>query len=86
MQYPKLDPEAVTVLQVIKDRGVISGGQLISETGLPIEKVVHAVDGLSKSELISFKGNIYSESDFLNSYFNIRPSNFGLSDFLIKTS
>jgi hypothetical protein len=86
MQYPKLDQEAVTVLHVIKDRGVINGGQLMSETGLPMDKLMHAVDDLTKSELISCKGNIYNQSEFLNSYFNIRPSNFGLSDFLIKTS
>ncbi len=86
MQYPKLDPDSVTVLHVIKDRGVVNGGQLLSETGLPMTNVMHAVTNLSKSDLISYQGNIYNESEFLNSYFNIRPSNFGLSDFLIKQS
>jgi hypothetical protein len=71
---------------VIKDRGVVNGGQLLSETGLPMTNVMQAVTNLSKSDLISYQGNIYNESEFLNSYFNIRPSNFGLSDFLIKQS
>lgn len=86
MQYPKLDEPSVRVLRIIKERGVINGSQLLSETGLKMEDIIPAIGNLAKSDLISIKGSYYNPSDFLNCYFNVRPSNFGLSDFLLKTS
>jgi DNA-binding MarR family transcriptional regulator len=86
MYIPELTYNSKHVLQLIKDHGVCTGRQLVSETGLTPEDLVEAVKLLLKNDLISASGGTYSVNEIAQAYFNVRPSNSSLTDLVLKSS
>ena len=85
MQIPQLSAESKHVLQIIKVHGVCNGRQLIAESDLTPEGVVEAIRQLINSEIVSASGGTFTAKEIGNAYFNIRPSNASLAEFVLKS-
>jgi len=70
----RLSDESKTALRVILDRGVVSGADLLSLTGMAPGTLIAAIDPLLKSELVGSSGNVYQPGDIKRAFFNLRPS------------
>jgi DNA-binding Lrp family transcriptional regulator len=86
MNIPQLDATGRRVLQVIRDRGVVTGRELAAEAGLTPEVLLPIVQKLISSDLVSASGNIYDTNQVGDAYFNIRPSNLPLAEFVLRSS
>lgn len=84
MNIPQLDAKDKRVLQVIKDRGVVTGKELAAEANLTPVDLLPIVQKLISSDLVAASGNIYSPEQVCNAYFNIRPSNLSLAEFALR--
>jgi len=85
MFIPPVSPDSKRVLQIIKEHGVCNGRQLRAEAGLEDDKLVFAVKELVRAELISTSGGAFSLKEIGHAYFNIRPSNSSLAEFVLRT-
>jgi hypothetical protein len=84
MHIPQISAEGKRVLQIIKERGVCNGRQLVAETELSGDQLVAAVKDLVNSELVSASGSTHNKKDIEHAYFNIRPSNASLAEFVLR--
>ena len=85
MYIPSISSESKRVLHIIKEHGVCSGRQLRAEAGLEGEKLVSAVKELVNSELVSATGGTFNLREIGHAYFNIRPSNSSLAEFVLRS-
>ena len=85
MFIPSISQESKRVLHIIKEHGVCSGRQLRAEAGLQDDKLVAAVRELVGSELVSSSGGTFGVSEIGHAYFNVRPSNSSLAEFVLKS-
>lgn len=85
MFIPQLSSESKHVLQIIKSHGVCNGRQLIAEADLPPDKLVDAIKELVNSELVSASGGTFTAREIGHAYFNVRPSNSSLAEFVLKS-
>ncbi len=85
MNIPQLDANGKRVLQVIKDRGVVTGKELAAEANLTPEVLLPIVQKLISSDLVAVSGNIYGPEQVCDAYFNIRPSNSSLAEFVLRS-
>lgn len=85
MFIPTVSPESKRVLHIIKEHGVCSGRQLRAEAGLADDTLVTAIRELVGSELVSSSGGTFGVKEIGHAYFNIRPSNSSLAEFVLKT-
>jgi hypothetical protein len=74
MFVTKLTDDSKTILRVILDRGVVSGADLLSLTGINPETLIEAIDPLLKSEVVGSSGNVYNPQTIRSAFFNLRPS------------
>jgi DNA-binding Lrp family transcriptional regulator len=86
MNIPKLDQDGKRVLQVIKDRGVVTGREIAGIVSLTPETLIPIVQTLVSSDLVTASGNIYDPEGFSCAYFNIRPSNVSLAEFVLRSA
>jgi predicted transcriptional regulator len=82
---PTVSQESKRVLHIIKEHGVCSGRQLRAEAGLADDELVAAIKELVGSELVSSSGGTFGVKEIGHAYFNIRPSNSSLAEFVLKT-
>ncbi len=80
MFVTKLSDASKTVLRVIVDRGVVSGADLLSLTGMNPEALLEAIDPLLKSEIVGSSGNIYQPQAIYQAFFNLRPASRDLAE------
>ena len=85
MLIPQLSPESKHVLQIIKSHGVCNGRQLLAESDLAPDKLVDAIKELVNSELVSASGGMFTAREIGHAYFNIRPSNTSIAEFVLKS-
>lgn len=85
MYIPPMSPDGKRILHIIKEHGVCSGRQLRAEAGLEDEQLVSAVKELVNSELVSTTGGTFSLREIGHAYFNIRPSNSSLAEFVLRS-
>ena len=85
MYIPPISPDSKRLLHIIKEHGICSGRQLYAEAGLEDAKLVSAVKELINSELVSTSGATFSVKDIGQAYFNIRPSNSSLAEFVLRS-
>lgn len=85
MLIPQLSTESKRVLQIIKTHGVCNGRQLLAESDLQPEQLVGAVKELVNSELVSASGGMFTAREIGHAYFNIRPSNTSIAEFVLKS-
>ncbi len=50
-----------------------------------LEDLVPIVQELISSDLVAVSGNIYGSEQVSNAYFNIRPSNLSLAEFVLRS-
>jgi hypothetical protein len=86
MYIPQLDQERKRILQLIKEHGVCSGRQLLSEAQIKPEELVKVVGDLVKYDLVSASGGIYNPKEIEQAYFNIRPSNASLTELVLRSA
>jgi len=86
MNIPKLDQDGKRVLQVIKDRGVATGREIAAAVNLDPAKLSSIVQSLVSSDLVTASGNIYGPEGVYEAYFNIRPSNLSLAEFVLRSA
>jgi predicted transcriptional regulator len=86
MNIPILDENGKRVLQFIKDRGVATGREITAATGLTPEALVPIIQKLISSDLVTADGNIFAPEQMFESYFNVRPSNLSLAEFVLKST
>jgi streptomycin 6-kinase len=82
---PPLDDPSKRVLQLIRERGVVSGWQVLSETGVTGQQLFDAANVLLKFSLIAAKGNIYRPDEIGKAYFSLVPSNSNLADQALRS-
>jgi hypothetical protein len=82
---PTLDDPSKRILQLIRERGVVSGWQVLSETGVSDQQLFDAANMLVKFSLISAKGNIYRPDEIGKAYFSLVPSNSTLADQVLRS-
>lgn len=80
MFVTKLSDESKTILRLILDRGVISGADLSSLTGMDSSTLSQAIEPLLKSELVGYSGDIYKPEAVCQAFFNLRPSARNLAE------
>lgn len=85
MFLPQLSSESKHVLQIIKSHGVCNGRQLLAEANLAPDQLIEAVKPLVNSELVSASGGTFTAKEIGHAYFNIRPSNTSLAEFVLKS-
>jgi hypothetical protein len=85
MFIPELTNESKRVLQLIRNHGVCTGRQLVSEAELSPNDLLEAVKQLLKYELISASGGVFSVNEISQAYFNVRPSNSSVTDLVLKS-
>lgn len=85
MFIPAISPDSKRILHIIKEHGVCSGRQLRAEAGLKDEQLVSAVKELVNSELVSTTGGTFTPKEIGHAYFNVRPSNSSLAEFVLKS-
>ncbi|HKY45279.1 MAG TPA: hypothetical protein VJM50_19455 [Pyrinomonadaceae bacterium] len=85
MYLPPISSESKRVLQIIKEHGVCKGRQLQAEAGLDDAQLIKAVTELVNSDLVSATGGTFSLQDISHAYFNIRPSNSSLAEFVLRS-
>ena len=73
-------------LQVIRDRGAISGWELLAATQMNPQQLVAAIQPLLKNDVIGFSGCPYDAEGVLQSFFNLRPSARDLVDFTLRSA
>jgi hypothetical protein len=82
---PTVDEPSKSILRLIRDRGVVSGWQILSETGVSGEKLLDAANVFVKFSLISAKGNIYRPDEIGKAYFSLVPSSSSLVDHVLNS-
>jgi hypothetical protein len=70
----RLSDDSKTALRVILDRGVVSGADLLSLTGMAAGTLMAAIDPLLKSEVVGSSGSVYQSDDIKQAFFNLRPA------------
>jgi len=74
MRAPELDPESIKVLRIIAARGMIRGGELLKEAGIPSpEKLLEIIKPLLNNQLVMTSG-IAETDDILSVRFYVAPS------------
>ena len=74
MFLTKLPDASKKVLRVILDRGIASGADLESATGMTPQDLATALEPLLQSDLIAYQGTASQPSGIPDSFFNLRPS------------
>lgn len=82
---PTVDEPSKNILRLIRDNGVVSGRQILAETGVSGEKLLDAANVFVKFRLISAKGNIYRPDEIGKAYFSLVPSNSNLVDQVLRS-
>jgi predicted transcriptional regulator len=82
---PQLTDPSKRVLQLIRERGVVSGWQILSETGVTDQQLLDAANQLVKFSLVLAKGNIYKADEIGKAYFSLVPSSSKMADQVLKS-
>jgi hypothetical protein len=80
MFMTKLPDPSKLVLRVIVDRGIASGADLESATGMTPQALVAALEPLLLSDLIAYQGTVSDVNGISSSFFNLRPSARNLAE------
>ena len=82
---PTVDDNARRVLQVIRERGVAPGWQVMSEASVSDADLVNAVGTLMKLGLIKASGGASNPKEVCQAYFNILPSQASLAEMILSS-
>ena len=82
---PAISSDSKKILHIIKEHGVCSGRQLRVEAELEDDKLVAAIQELVGSELVSTSGRTSGVKEIGHAYFNIKPSNSSVAEFVLKS-
>jgi hypothetical protein len=78
-----LQESSKKVLRVIVERGIASGADLESATGMTAQEVAAALEPLLQSDLIAYQGTA-SPPGIPDSFFNLRPSARQLAEVYLR--
>jgi hypothetical protein len=82
---PSLDSLAARILQLVKDRGVLRGSELLNRFN-PDQAVIDAVHTLVRSELVNVKGDCFTRQALAEAYLTFRPSQSAIADYAIRSA
>lgn len=78
---------AARVLQLVKDRGVTRGSEVLNRLASERqEDVLEAVRELVSTDLVIVKGDCYELERFAEAYLTVRPSAAAYADYAIRSA
>jgi hypothetical protein len=84
---PRLSETAARVLQLVKERGLIRGAEVLNTfTTVEPKAVVAAVRELVGTDLVTIRGDCYEPGAFAEAYLTFRPSSEALADYAIRSA
>jgi len=87
MQLPKFDKKSIDVLRVVRERGIVRGGEIQRlVSSLTASDLVNAVRELSSADLTDSAGNTTDPEQIAFAQIGFKPSARSMIDFILKNS
>lgn len=87
MQLPKFDKKSIDVLRVVRERGIVRGGEIQRlVTSLTAPELVTALRELSSADLTDSAGNTSDPEQIPFAQIGFKPSARSMIDFILKNS